>query len=133
MISEKQIKFSSNLQDETAEKSHIQSIQVEEIVQVADEHNQQLVFFIFSYRPPAVLGPYYALNQRLILILTTSHVEIVEISDRRSSIRMLEFNRTEHFISKFVVWVNMSHSNIGHLLLGVSLRWLSGRLLFLLL
>ena len=57
MISEKQIKFSSNLQDETTEKSHIQSIQVEEIVKVADDHRQQLVFFIFSHRPPAVLGP----------------------------------------------------------------------------
>jgi hypothetical protein len=32
MISEKHIKFSSNLQDEAAEKCHIQSIQLEEII-----------------------------------------------------------------------------------------------------
>jgi hypothetical protein len=32
VISEKQIKFSSNLQDEAAEKCQIQSIQAEEIV-----------------------------------------------------------------------------------------------------
>jgi hypothetical protein len=35
-ISEKQIKFSSNLQDEAAEKCQIQSIQVEEIVQITE-------------------------------------------------------------------------------------------------
>jgi hypothetical protein len=123
MISDKQIKFSSNLQDEIAEMSHIQSIQVEEIIQVADDHSQQLVFFIFSHRPLVVLGPYYALNQRLVIVLTTSHVEIVEISDRRrSSIQKVEFSSTEHCISKFVVWVNMSHSNIGLLRLSVSLK-----------
>jgi hypothetical protein len=37
-ISEKQIKFSSNLQDEVAEKCQIQSIQVEEIVQITELH-----------------------------------------------------------------------------------------------
>jgi hypothetical protein len=34
VISEKQIKFSSNLQDEATEKCLIQSIQVKEIVQI---------------------------------------------------------------------------------------------------
>jgi hypothetical protein len=34
MISEKQIKLSSNLQDEEAENFQIQSIQVEEIVEI---------------------------------------------------------------------------------------------------
>jgi hypothetical protein len=34
----KQIKFSSNLQDEAAEKCQIQSIQVEEIVQITKLH-----------------------------------------------------------------------------------------------
>jgi hypothetical protein len=34
VISEKHIKFSINLQDEAAEKCQIQSIQVEEIVQI---------------------------------------------------------------------------------------------------
>jgi hypothetical protein len=38
VISEKQIKFSSNLQDEAAEKCQIQSIQVEEIVQITELH-----------------------------------------------------------------------------------------------
>jgi hypothetical protein len=38
MISQKQIKFSSNLQDEAAEKCQIQSIQVEEIVQITELH-----------------------------------------------------------------------------------------------
>jgi hypothetical protein len=38
VISEKQIKFSSNLQDEVAEKCQIESIQVEEIVQITDLH-----------------------------------------------------------------------------------------------
>jgi hypothetical protein len=37
-ISEKQIKFSRNLQDEAAEKCRIQSIQVEEIVQITELH-----------------------------------------------------------------------------------------------
>jgi hypothetical protein len=37
-ISEKQIKFSSNLQDEAAEKCQIQSIQVEEIIQITELH-----------------------------------------------------------------------------------------------
>jgi hypothetical protein len=38
MISEKLIKFSSNLQDEAAEKSQIQSIQVEEVAQITELH-----------------------------------------------------------------------------------------------
>jgi hypothetical protein len=38
VISEKQIKFSSNLQDEAAEKYQIQSIQVEEVVQITELH-----------------------------------------------------------------------------------------------
>jgi hypothetical protein len=38
VISEKKIKFSSNLQDEAAEKCQIQSIQVEEIVQITELH-----------------------------------------------------------------------------------------------
>jgi hypothetical protein len=38
VISEKQIKFSSNLQDEAAEKCQIQSIQVEDIVQINELH-----------------------------------------------------------------------------------------------
>jgi hypothetical protein len=38
VISEKQIKVSSNLQDEAAEKCQIQSIQVEEIVQITELH-----------------------------------------------------------------------------------------------
>jgi hypothetical protein len=38
VISEKQIKFSSNLQDEAAEKCQIQSIQLEEIVQIIELH-----------------------------------------------------------------------------------------------
>jgi hypothetical protein len=38
VISEKQIKFSSNLQDEATKKCHIQSIQVEEIVQITELH-----------------------------------------------------------------------------------------------
>jgi hypothetical protein len=38
VISGKQIKFSSNLQDEVAEKCQIQSIQVEEIVQNTELH-----------------------------------------------------------------------------------------------
>jgi hypothetical protein len=38
VISEKQIKFSSNLQDEAAEKFQIQSIQVEEIIQITELH-----------------------------------------------------------------------------------------------
>jgi hypothetical protein len=37
-ISEKQIKFLSNLQDEAAEKCQIQRIQVEEIVQITKLH-----------------------------------------------------------------------------------------------
>jgi hypothetical protein len=36
MISEKKIKILSNLQDEVAEKYQIQSIQVEEIVQITE-------------------------------------------------------------------------------------------------
>jgi hypothetical protein len=42
VISEKQIKFSRNLQDEAAEKCHIQSIQVEEIVQITELHRHLL-------------------------------------------------------------------------------------------
>jgi hypothetical protein len=42
VISGKQIKFSSNLQDEAAEKCQIQSIQVEEIVQITALHRHQL-------------------------------------------------------------------------------------------
>jgi hypothetical protein len=38
VISDKQIKFSSNLQDEVAEKCQIHSIQVEEIVQITKLH-----------------------------------------------------------------------------------------------
>jgi hypothetical protein len=38
VISEKQIKFSSNLQDEAVKKCQIQSIQVEEIVQITELH-----------------------------------------------------------------------------------------------
>jgi hypothetical protein len=38
VISEKQIKISSNLQDEAATKCQIQSIQVEEIVQITELH-----------------------------------------------------------------------------------------------
>jgi hypothetical protein len=38
VISEKKIKFSSNLHDEVAEKCQIQSIQVEEIVQITELH-----------------------------------------------------------------------------------------------
>jgi hypothetical protein len=38
VISEMQIKFSSNLQDEAAEKCQVQSIQVEEIVQITELH-----------------------------------------------------------------------------------------------
>jgi hypothetical protein len=38
VISEKQIKFSSYLQDEKTEKCQIQSIQVEEIVQITELH-----------------------------------------------------------------------------------------------
>jgi hypothetical protein len=38
VISEKQIKFSSNLQDEAAEKCQIQSIQVEQIVHITELH-----------------------------------------------------------------------------------------------
>jgi hypothetical protein len=38
VISEKQIKFSSNSQDEAVEKCQIQSIQVEEIVQITELH-----------------------------------------------------------------------------------------------
>jgi hypothetical protein len=37
-ISEKLIKFSSNLQDEATEKCQIQRIQVEEIVQITEMH-----------------------------------------------------------------------------------------------
>jgi hypothetical protein len=37
-ISEKHIKLSSNLHDEVAEKCQIQSIQVEEIVQITELH-----------------------------------------------------------------------------------------------
>jgi hypothetical protein len=37
-ISEKQIKFSSNLEDEATKKGQIQSIQVEEIVQITELH-----------------------------------------------------------------------------------------------
>jgi hypothetical protein len=36
VISEKKIKFSSNLQDEATEKFQIQSIQVEEIIQITE-------------------------------------------------------------------------------------------------
>jgi hypothetical protein len=42
MISEKQIKISSNLQDEAAEKCLIQSIQVEEIIQITELHRYLL-------------------------------------------------------------------------------------------
>jgi hypothetical protein len=42
VISEKQIKFSSNLQDEAAEKCQIQSIQVEEVVQITELHRHLL-------------------------------------------------------------------------------------------
>jgi tetrahydromethanopterin S-methyltransferase subunit A len=42
MISEKQIKFLSNLQDEAAEKYQIQSIQVEEIIQITEWHRYLL-------------------------------------------------------------------------------------------
>jgi hypothetical protein len=38
VISEKQIKFSSNLQNEAVEKCQIQSIQVEEIIQITKLH-----------------------------------------------------------------------------------------------
>jgi hypothetical protein len=38
VTSEKQIKFSGNLQDEVAEKCQIQCIQVEEIIQIAELH-----------------------------------------------------------------------------------------------
>jgi hypothetical protein len=38
VISEKKIKFSSNLQDKVVEKCQIQSIQVEEIVQITELH-----------------------------------------------------------------------------------------------
>jgi ferredoxin len=38
VISERQIKFSGNLQNEAAEKCPIQSIQVEEIVQITKLH-----------------------------------------------------------------------------------------------
>jgi hypothetical protein len=38
VISEKQIKFSSNLQDEAVEECQTQSIQVEEIVQITELH-----------------------------------------------------------------------------------------------
>jgi hypothetical protein len=38
VINEKQIKFSSNLQDDAAEKCQIQSIQVEEIIQITELH-----------------------------------------------------------------------------------------------
>jgi hypothetical protein len=38
VFSEKQIKFSSNLQDEAAEKCQVQSIQVEVIVQITALH-----------------------------------------------------------------------------------------------
>jgi hypothetical protein len=38
VISEKQIKFSSNLQDEAAEKFQIQTIHVEEILQITELH-----------------------------------------------------------------------------------------------
>jgi hypothetical protein len=38
VISEKQVKFSSNLNDEAVEKCQIQSIQVEEIVQITELH-----------------------------------------------------------------------------------------------
>jgi hypothetical protein len=38
VISEKQIKFSSNLQNEAVEKCQIQSIQVEEIVRITELH-----------------------------------------------------------------------------------------------
>jgi hypothetical protein len=42
MISEMQIKFSSDLHDEAAEKCQIQSIQVEEIVQITELHRYLL-------------------------------------------------------------------------------------------
>jgi hypothetical protein len=42
VMSEKHIKFSSNLQDEAAEKCQIQSIQVEEIVQITELHRYLL-------------------------------------------------------------------------------------------
>jgi hypothetical protein len=42
MISEQQIEFSSNLQDEAAEKCQIQSIQVEEIIQIIELHRYLL-------------------------------------------------------------------------------------------
>jgi hypothetical protein len=38
VISDKQIKFSSNLQDEAAEKCQFQSIKIEEIVQNTELH-----------------------------------------------------------------------------------------------
>jgi hypothetical protein len=38
VITEKQIKFSSNLKDEVAKKCQIQSIQVEEIIQITELH-----------------------------------------------------------------------------------------------
>jgi hypothetical protein len=38
VISEKQIKFSRNLQDEAVKECQIQSIQVEEIVQIIELH-----------------------------------------------------------------------------------------------
>jgi hypothetical protein len=38
VISEKQIKFSSYLQDEAVENCQIQSIQVEEIIQITELH-----------------------------------------------------------------------------------------------
>jgi hypothetical protein len=38
VISENQIKFLSNLLDEAAEKCQIQSIQIEEIVQITELH-----------------------------------------------------------------------------------------------
>jgi hypothetical protein len=42
VISEKQIKFSSNLQDEAAHKCQIQSIQAEEIIQITQLHRHLL-------------------------------------------------------------------------------------------
>jgi hypothetical protein len=42
VISEKKIKFSSNLQDEAIEKCQIQCIQVEEISQITELHRYLL-------------------------------------------------------------------------------------------
>jgi hypothetical protein len=126
MISEKKIKFSSNLQDEAVQKCEIQSIQVEEIVQITELHRYLLKSvwrFVSSLRPCIIPGPKWDHNRRIIIWLTMLHVECVELSCTRSNLS--EIIITEKALSEFLIWVNHS----PRILLGVSLRslWVSHR------